>query len=349
MTPAAQQGMSLRAQLALLFAAIVLCALWLAGITPVDLVYAVFWPAAVLVLLLVVSAQHRAIPLIKIRTMMIAGMTVVPVLVIIFVGLYQFLENTVPFFPSQTGTLVSSVLVEVLLLVPVILLLFSVHKGAWITFTGPLDAALLGAGCGAGFEVIGNLAGSVPWEATPEWFTQSALTLWPGQAAVTAFAGLMLGYGLYIRNRTAAWPVLPALGLAWAAALHYAALEYSVSQDALLSLFLDGRLFLVVFVIAFAISLYLAGRTLQWYTERDTDAITDTNFLSLLTSPAKAPGGLSGPVAAFERFRRLRQVNAYGFRRYDRDTAPRDPETFLLLLFLQSQMKILRQGVPGIR
>ena len=339
----------MRAWLGLLFAVIVLCALWLAEITPVDFVYAVFWPAAVLLLLLVVSARHRAIPLIKIRTMMIAGMTVVPLLAVIFMGLYTFQETIVPFFPDQTGAVFSPVLVEVLLLVPVVLFFFYVNKGAWIPFTGPLDAALLGAGCGAGFEIIGNLAGEVPWGAVPEWYLPSALTLWPGHAAVTAFAGLMLGYGLYFRNRTTAWPVLPALGLAWAAALHYAALAYSVSGDAFLALFLDGRLFLLVFVIAFAVALFLAGRTLRLYMDKETDAKTEVNFFSLLTPAAKAPGGRSGPVAAYEQFRRLRQVNAYGFRYYRQGTVPKDTEAYLLLLFLKAQMKILRDGLPVTR
>ena len=80
MTTPANQALSLRAGLFLVFAGIVLCALWLVGITPVDFVYAVFWPALILLLLIAVSAPWRAIPLIKIRTMMIAGMTVVPLL-----------------------------------------------------------------------------------------------------------------------------------------------------------------------------------------------------------------------------------------------------------------------------
>lgn len=339
----------MRARLALLFAAILLCALWLAGITPVDVVSAVFWPAVILLILLVVSAQHRAVPGIKIRTMLISGMMVVPVLAVVFVALFEFLEDILPFLPNQTQALLSSVLVEVFLMVPVIVLLRYVSRGRWITFTGPLDTALLGAGCGAGFEIVENLAGRVPWQATPEWFLQSAYILWAGHAVVTAFAGLMLGFGLYFRNRTTAWPVLPALGLIWAGALHYATLDYNVSRDAFLSLLLDGRLFLLTFVIAFAISLYLAGRTLRWYTDRDTDAGTDVHFLSILSSPKKAPGGLSGPVTAFEQFRRLRQVNAYGFWKYDQGAVQKDAESFILLLFLQSQMKILQKGVPKTR
>ena len=307
MTPAAPGGMSMRARLALLFAALVLSALWLAGITPAAFVAAVLWPVVVLALLLLVSAYHRAIPLIKIRAMVIAGMT----------------------------------------LVPVILVLVYVSRGRWIAFSGPLDAALLGAGCGAGFGIVSNLAGRVPWGAVPEWYMPSANILWPGYAVVAAFTGLMLGYGLYLRNRTTAWPVLPALGLAWAAALHYAALEYTVARNALLSLVLDGRLFLLVFVIALALSLYLAGRTLQWYTEREANAKTAAGSGSLFPSPAQAPGGRCAPVRAFERFRRLRQANAYGFRAYDRSGAPIDPETLLLLVFLQSRLKILREGVPG--
>lgn len=347
MTPAAHGGMSMRARLALLFAALVLSALWLAGITPAAFVAAVLWPVAVLALLLLVSAYHRAIPLIKIRAMVIAGMTLVPVIAVIVLGLYGFLEDTIPFFPSRTGTALSAILVAVLLLLPVILVLVYVSRGRWIAFSGPLDAALLGAGCGAGFGIVSNLAGRVPWGAVPEWYMPSANILWPGYAVVAAFTGLMLGYGLYLRNRTTAWPVLPALGLAWAAALHYAALEYTVARNALLSLVLDGRLFLLVFVIALALSLYLAGRTLQWYTEREANAKTAAGSGSLLPLPAQAPGGRCVAVRAFERFRRLRQANAYGFRAYDRSGAPIDPETLLLLVFLQSRLKILREGVPG--
>jgi len=347
MTTAAKGGLSMRDRLGLLFAVIVLCALWLAGITPAEFVSAVLWPVAILALLLLVSAFHRAIPLVKIRAMVIAGMTVVPLIAVLFMGLYGFLEDTVPFFPSQTGTAVSPFLVEVLLLLPVVLVLVYVSRGRWIAFSGPLDAALLGAGCGAGFGIVSNLAGRVPWGVVPEWYLPSAYILWPGYAAVTAFAGLMLGFGLYLRPRTGAWPVLPAIGLAWAAALHYAALEYTVSQDALLSLVLDGRLFIAVFVIALALSLYLAAGTLQWYTGREAGAQTAAGFGSLFSLPAAAPGGRCVPAAAFERFRRLRQANAYGFRAYDRKGVPVDAETVLLLLFLQSQLRILREGVPG--
>jgi hypothetical protein len=353
-TPALKD-ISLRTWLSLVFAGIVLFTLWLVGIALVDVVYAVFWPALVLVLLIAVSAPWRAIPLIKIRSLMIAGMTVVPLLAVILVGLYTFLSKNIP--GTGTGTMVndifSSFLIEVLLLAPVIVLLFVINRGAWITYTGPLDAALLGAGCGAGFEIIENLVRSlsryVPWENTPEWYTGSAGTLWMGHGAVTAFVGLTVGYGLLLRNRTRFWWLLPGLGLLWAGAEHYFTISSARSDTILLSLVSDGWLFLLVFTGAFILSLYLSGRTLQWYLERDTLAKTEENFSTILFSSRNTPEGRYGKIAAYEKFRRVRQAAAWGFRHYDQGSVKKDTESFLQLIFLQSHMKILHEGLPGPR
>ncbi|MDD1684370.1 MAG: PrsW family intramembrane metalloprotease [Methanoregula sp.] len=344
-TPALR-ALSLRSWLSLVFAGIVLCALWLVGITPVAVVWAVFWPALILVLLIAVSAPWRAIPLLKIRIMMIAGMTVVPLLAVILVGLYTFLSKIIP--GTGTGTIVhdifSSFLIEALLVVPVIVLLFVVNRGAWITYTGPLDAALLGAGCGAGFECIENLiVRYVPWENTPEWYTGSAGTLWIGHGAVTAFAGLMLGYGLVVRNRTRFWWALPALGLLWAGAEHYWTINRAGSDNILLSLVSGGWLFLLVFTGAFILSLYLSGRTLQWFLDRDTSAKTEENFSTILFSSRNTPEGRYGKIAAYEKFRRVRQVSAWGFRHCDQGIVKKDTESFLQLLFLHTYLKMLRE------
>jgi len=348
MSTPAHQALSLRAWLFLVFAGIVLCALWLVGITPVDFVYAVFWPAAVLLLLIAVSAPWRAIPLIKIRTMMIAGMTVVPLLAVIILGLNSFLSGIVPSGSFFTD-IFSSFLIEVLLIAPVIMLFFVVSRGAWITFTGPLDAALLGAGCGAGFEIVENLVRSVPWEKTPEWYTGSSYNLWIGHGAVTAFVGLMVGYGLSLRNRTRFWWVLPGLGLLWAGTAHYFTISNAVPDNILLSLVSGGWLFLLVFIVAFFLSLYLSGRTLKWYLGRDTWAKTEEKFSTIIFSPQKAPEGRFAKIAAYENFRRVRQATAWGFRHYDQGSVTKDMESHLGLIYLRSHMKILHEGLAGPR
>lgn len=349
MSTPANPVLPLRAWLSLAFAGIVLSALWLVGITPVDFVYAVFWPAAVLVLLIAVSAPWRAIPLIKIRTMMIAGMTVVPLLAFILVGLNNFLSGIIPsgtFFNDIS----SSFLIEVLLIAPVILLLSGTSRGAWITFTGPLDAALLGAGCGAGFEIVENLVRSVPWGNTPEWYTGSAYSLWAGHGAVTTFAGLMVGYGLMVRHRTRFWWLLPGLGLLWAGTEHYFTISNAAGSDnILLSLISQGWLFLLVFIVAFILSLYLSGRTLRWYLERDTSAKTEENFPAVLFSSRNAPAGRFAKIAAYEKFRRVRQAAAWGFRHYDQGSVTKDMESHLGLIYLRSHMKILHEGLAGPR
>jgi len=335
--------LKVRNLLSVVFALSALIMLWLSDISPKGIVWAAYWPVIFLLQLLIVTIPWRAVPLKLTWQFFLLGMSIVPAVTFLAQYLLYNLLSSTPIYYFLTSDevlggvdlmapVVAPLTEEIFKILPVLLFLGLGRNLAWRRITGPLDAMLLAAASGAGFDFIENLFRAtnnywaplgpdrVSWVASPHLGSlylypnmiasdmYGVPTVWFGHAEMTACVGLALGLGLFIRQKFKLWWLLPLTILLWAMWDHFLVnylgpLPEQLWARTLPALDLYGYLLPYVFLAGFLLAVYQTIRTQKWYVQQDHLAAVSTGILKYPQKLLHLPG-----------FLRLRQMAAFGLR-----------------------------------
>lgn len=231
--------------------------LWINGISPIGVVWAVYWPAIFVIQYVTITTPWRVASLENIWFMFLIGMSIVPAITFIaqyalytFVNIGSFkailISDALLGDTDLMAPVVAPITEEILKVVPLLIVLSWGMQGIWRRMIGPLDCALLAGACGAGFAFFEHLLliGTNYWAllgpdrvaivASPQigpilLFPEMIASQYYGVPMVTAghaisaaFVGLTIGFGLYYRKKIKLlWPFIPAFGLVWAIWDHF--------------------------------------------------------------------------------------------------------------------------------
>ncbi len=285
--------------------------LWVNGIDPMGIVWALWWPGIFLVQYTVLTTPWRAVTVKEIGRMFLVGMGLVffasywgeLIMTSIitaypdFNPIYRIL--TLDFLLGRGVNILadvsSPIVEETFKIVPVVVFLLIAGRGYWRRALGPLDVALLGGASGAGFLFMENLAretagywsrlgpdrsvwvaspGINPFYIFPDMY-HGDVSIWMGHPEATMFIGLALGFGLLIRKKFPIWPIIPVIAFAWVTWLHFL-INYSLGQQfwaqLVVGLRLNGGLIGYVLEFGLLAGLIIAMVTKYLYLQKDKDA-----------------------------------------------------------------------------
>lgn len=244
--------------IAIVWGLISLALLWNSGIKPMDVLWALWWPAIFFVQFAVFTTPWRAVTVKEMGRMFLIGTSVV------FLGALigeWALTSVITAFPDINPVYIilrndfllgrgvgilpdiaSPIVEELLKIAPVVVFLLVAGKGYWKRALGPLDVGLLGGACGAGYLFMENIArvgagyfdklgparnvweagiGIDPFFIFPDMY-HGSFSVWPGHPETAMFMGLCLGFGLMLRKKLPViWAVIPVLGTLYMMWLHF--------------------------------------------------------------------------------------------------------------------------------
>jgi|GEM_PF-3264641 len=357
------------------------------GVTPVGMLWAIYWPSLFLLLYVIITTPWRAVPLNKIWIMFLIGMSFVPA--ITFIAQYALyalvnIRDISAFFTSDAvlgnydlmSPVVAPVTEEVLKVIPVVLFLWLGGKKLWREVLGPLDVALLAGASGAGFAFFENLlrvtAGDWkelgPDRVVPALSPQigsihlfpdmtgsnmyGVPSVWFGHAELTAFVGLAIGLGLYFRNKTRLWPLIPFAALLWAIWDHFIVNylgpePFQTWMQILPALDLYGGLLPYVFLALMIYACYISHRTQAWYIAKEPAASGKIDFGRVFSPLFSNPTQFISRISSFFLFRRLRLMTAFALCNISHSTRNTEKKLLLCLVRLRIKMSMALREVAG--
>ncbi len=285
--------------------------LWVNGIDPKGIIWALWWPAIFLVQYTVLTTPWRAITVKEIGRMFLIGMGLVFFASywgeLLLTGIITAYPNFNPIYRIMTmdfllgrgvsvlADVASPIVEETFKIVPVIVFLLIAGRGYWKRALGPLDVALLGGASGAGFLFMENLAREIsgywsrlgpdrsvrvaspginPFYIFPDMY-HGDYSVWMGHPEATMFVGLALGFGLLIRKKFPAWFIIPIFAFLWVVWLHFR-INYELGRQfwaqLIILLRLNGGLVGYVLELGLLLALAVAMYTKFVYLKKDKEA-----------------------------------------------------------------------------
>ncbi len=372
---------------AIILAIVFFIGLWFTRLTPVGILWAVYWPGIFVLQLVIITTPWRIVSLRQVMLMFLLGMSIVLLLTFIVQFIMFALVNldvirntlySVIGSYDLMASVVAPVTEEIFKIAPLVMLLW----GGWRGFkyiSGPLDTAVLAGACGAGFDFFENLLRVAnnnwlelgpdrgvpvaspqlgPFYIFPDMHGSTAFgnpMVWFGHGEITAFIGLAIGLGWYLRKKSRFWWLIPGAALIWATWDHFLVNYYATPHayrgwtNILPGLELYGWLLPIVFLLGFFYAIYLSNKTQQWYLTVDRKATLDKSLPALLLSFTARPQSLLNRCASLLRFWRLRIAVANGMRNFSQTSRNKPVKYAALLATLREQMMAERARLIGDR
>lgn len=230
--------------------------LWMNGIDPKGVLWALWWPGIFLIQYSILSTPWRAITLKELGRMFLLGMSVAFlgawITEMILVGALTAYPDINPIYQLArtdlflgagadiSGSIVAPIVEETFKILPVIAFLLIAARGYWKRALGPLDIGLMAGASGAGQLFMENLAREIagywgnlgpnrwalivspgirPFYLFPDTYFGDA-SVWLGHPEAAMLVGLGLGFGLFIRKKFPLWFVIPGIVFIYVVWLH---------------------------------------------------------------------------------------------------------------------------------